>query len=539
MIPPRAGASAPAKLGVPRTLADAGDAVRSDVGAAMFDDADNAAPGRCCAWYASLGVMSLSLLLGFSPIPRDPDLWFHLADGRHILATGAVPDTDPFSMTRVGAPWVPQSWLFDVGVAAAWANVSPRALEAVMAVAFAATIMLSLALLLGRGVSPVTAAIICAAIALAAHTSRGVRPQVLSLLACNVVIYVLFRHDRVGPRLRGLVLLPPMFLLWAQVHSACVLGLIVACAWLGGRAADLAEDGTAPTTPEHGRPGSGVAGAGRLAPALVAIVVSAGAILVTPHRSTHFGYVAQTIGLSHLGRVLEWQAPRALTLSAPHVYVYVLLAGIMLLLARRGRQAGWAEIGVCVGLIVLGLSAIRHVPLACIGSVPLLGELLGAPRDASAVGRSGWAGFVGRRWWRSVVATAACAVVVLAAPWGRSGAAADRYARYEPVHGAAALASSGRAWRVFTTYNTGSYVLYAGGPRVKVFVDSRADVYGDELLDAAYRARAGVGWAQLFATWRIDAAVVERADALASILADDADWILAAEDTRTLTFQKR
>src|SRR4051812_19987029 len=43
-------------------------------------------------------------------IPVDTDTWWHLRSGEYILTNRAVPLTDPFSLTRVGQPWIDQSW---------------------------------------------------------------------------------------------------------------------------------------------------------------------------------------------------------------------------------------------------------------------------------------------------------------------------------------------------------------------------------------------------------------------------------------------
>jgi hypothetical protein len=51
---------------------------------------------------------------------RSYDLFWHLATGKHILESGAVPRGDPFSFTAAGAPWVDHSWLFQLVLWGAW-----------------------------------------------------------------------------------------------------------------------------------------------------------------------------------------------------------------------------------------------------------------------------------------------------------------------------------------------------------------------------------------------------------------------------------
>jgi hypothetical protein len=464
-------------------------------------------------------LVGLTALVGFMALPADADLWFHLADGDYILAHGRVPQTDPFSFTRVGELWVPHSWLFDVGVTLAWNKLGPRAAEAIMAGVFVLCVLLSFGLLTARRVPVLVALVVCAALAVGAGNTRGLRPQVFSLLFTNLVIVLLVLH-RQRPGRRILVALPPLFLLWAQVHGACIMGLVVGVIWLAGRVFDTVIHRT---WSEHRR---------EIVMLAAAITLAALAVLITPHAITHYRYVALTTGLEFLRtRVSEWQSPRALSLTVPDVYHFLLCAGVLVVLARSARRVGWAEVGVAGALILLGFSATRHIPLACIGCVPLLADALGRSDVVDVA-----------RWRIRLQAPAAPAVVmlvVLVGLWRFPTDVDTRYAQAEPVAGARALRELEAPMRVFTSYNTGAYILWAGPTELRVFVDSRADVYGDALLVEADLARQGRGWQTLFELWAIDAAVVERHDPLAEILAGRDDWVALAEDHDELTFLRR
>ena len=89
----------------------------------------------------------LALLIGFMPLPWDPDLWFHLADGNYILSHHAVPQADPFSFTKQGELWVPHSWLFDVAASLVWSGLGAQTAEACMAVVAGAIALVLLGVL--------------------------------------------------------------------------------------------------------------------------------------------------------------------------------------------------------------------------------------------------------------------------------------------------------------------------------------------------------------------------------------------------------
>src|SRR2546426_6001109 len=46
--------------------------------------------------------------------PLDPDLWWHLANGRLIITTGTIPHVDLYSFSAAGQPWVMHEWLADL-----------------------------------------------------------------------------------------------------------------------------------------------------------------------------------------------------------------------------------------------------------------------------------------------------------------------------------------------------------------------------------------------------------------------------------------
>jgi len=61
-----------------------------------------------------LGVMFVAAAVATAqPSNLDTDLWWHLANGRYILAHG-VPSVDVYSHTAAGHVWVVHEWLADI-----------------------------------------------------------------------------------------------------------------------------------------------------------------------------------------------------------------------------------------------------------------------------------------------------------------------------------------------------------------------------------------------------------------------------------------
>src|SRR5258708_18535963 len=47
----------------------------------------------------------------------DPDVWWHIKVGQDILRTHHWPNTDPYSFTALGNPWIAYEWLGEIVLA--------------------------------------------------------------------------------------------------------------------------------------------------------------------------------------------------------------------------------------------------------------------------------------------------------------------------------------------------------------------------------------------------------------------------------------
>src|SRR5262249_49474110 len=65
-----------------------------------------------------IGFWLLFLLGGRSRMLTDPGTLWHTCAGEHMLRSGAVLRSDPFSFTTAGQPWVAHQWLSECLMAA-------------------------------------------------------------------------------------------------------------------------------------------------------------------------------------------------------------------------------------------------------------------------------------------------------------------------------------------------------------------------------------------------------------------------------------
>src|SRR5438445_127820 len=170
--------------------------------------------------------------------PLDPDLWWHLANGRLILTTASIPHVDVYSFSAAGQPWVMHEWLADLGMYGLYQLGGLPLLVAIAGLAVTGAALCLYHLLRRTGLNPSAAVGLTLVGALAGSTAWGARPQLLNLLFTGVLLVGLARYrDR---HLRAWML-PPFIWLWANLHSGFLVGVIISLLFVAGELAPVAQ----------------------------------------------------------------------------------------------------------------------------------------------------------------------------------------------------------------------------------------------------------------------------------------------------------
>ncbi len=151
------------------------------------------------------------------------DTWWHLAVGDHILTTHRWPTTDQYSFTAHGDSWIAYEWLGDVMIAVAHRIMGLTGM-AVLLVGLAAVIVLLMyryACLRSRNTK--AAFVACALLLPLVFISFTLRPQLLGYIFLLLTLIWLEKF-RQGKQ-KNLWLLPPLFLVWVNVHGSFAFGL--------------------------------------------------------------------------------------------------------------------------------------------------------------------------------------------------------------------------------------------------------------------------------------------------------------------------
>ncbi|MCK2097707.1 hypothetical protein [Thauera aromatica] len=423
------------------------------------------------SWPLLVAVAALVGILGKSRVDallRDADTYWHLATGRWILEHAAVPQNDPFSHSMPGAAWTAHEWLSEVVLAGVFQVAGWPGLVVGVVLVFAATLAYLTRFLLAR-MEPAHALLFTA---LAAGMLMGhllARPHVLvwPLLALWVGALVNAVEDGRSPSWWLLALL----VLWANLHGSFTLGLALAAA--------LAVEAVSNCTVGQRR-----AMVWRWAKFLGLAVVAA---MITPSGWQGLWYPVQVTNMTFaLDVIQEWRSPDFHKFQIIELWLMLLLA-----IACSGRvRLPLLRLILVLGLAHLALKHQRHIAVLGLVAPFLMASPLasqwratrGAGGDVKSVDRI-FAALASPARWGAVVAAAILTTLLIG-----SGLQAGRFtpaSATTPEAAVNAAIQSGVAGPVLNSYNFGGYLIYRGVP---VFIDGRADIYGDALLERYIQA---------------------------------------------------
>lgn len=447
---------------------------------------------------------------------QDADYFWHVTAGRLIVTTGTVPSTDPFSFTWGGQPWTPHEWLGEVImyllVDALGEPIALTAFAMIAGAIFAIT-----AIYLARlGLRTAAIAIACSIGALVFIPYVTLRPQVLSWLIMALLIWLLLslRPDRPW----GLVLLPILFVAWANLHGLYVVGfgfvgLYLIFTMLG-------------RTPMSSR----------WQLVLLAALACGLASMLTPAGPAGILYPLRYVDAGDWGlaNILEWASP-----DFHNPAHWALLGMIAALIWNGGRGApGWL-VSLSIVTVVMGLIAMRNAPIAAVAAMPVLALGIDARLRAHTPDPRPLTARRARQ--RRVMELGVAAIVVVAGliilvPRDPAVAIEQSIEDNFPAAAVDVLEDGQADARVLAEYGWGGYVigrLYEAGGRV--FVDGRNDMYGDAILDDySTIRRADPGWESLLDRYGVEALLFPPDIPLVRGPAQEAGWCEAFRDERSV-----
>ena len=450
----------------------------------------------------------------------DPDVWWHIRVGETILATHRWPTADPYSFTAYGSPWIAYEWLGEVVLAAVNRFGGLRALLALNVILAGAVVAALYCYATMRSRNSKAAFVAVVALLPIAYLSFTLRPQMLGYLFLVLTLIILERF-RQG-HTRDLWFLPPLFLLWVNTHGTFVFGLFALGVYWGSGLVEIHWGGLESRRWTE---------AERKRLAFVALL-SLLALTITPYGTQVAAYplnmaFSQPINVAN---IQEWQ-PVAFELFYGKLFLFLLVGFIVAQVTLRLKWRLEEFALFVVGLIGLCLH-VRFVLIFIPFFAPLLAAILAkwvppyeANRDPHPLNAILIVGVLGALLWFFPSRTRITESVAEHFPVG-----ALDYLQQHPVHG-----------RMYNTYGYGGYLIYAARGPEKVFIDGRADIYErlGVLSDYLNISRAAENTLLLLRAYDIQSCLIDRGEALATVLAASPEWQRVYGDKTSVLFVRR
>jgi hypothetical protein len=159
---------------------------------------------------------------------QNPDLPWHLAAGRWMAENVQVPRQDCFSWTKAGTPWIDFEWGSQLAFYALYRAGGNAALWLFKAAGFFSLALLLLALLRAWGIGGLWPGLAAPAFMAALLQSQDVRPELFSLMALMLQLFLLERRRLGLPLPKAPLLLAAhagLYAAWANLHSGFPTGL--------------------------------------------------------------------------------------------------------------------------------------------------------------------------------------------------------------------------------------------------------------------------------------------------------------------------
>lgn len=450
---------------------------------------------------------------------NDPDYYWHLSAGEIIWQSAALPAADPFSYTFGGRPWVAHEWLFELALYGLHQAAGDEGVRIGTAALASGTLYLSY-----RSASrflPSTLALATMLLWLPALSVWFVpRPQLITYLLFSLMLHWLLDFRQRGAT-APLVLMPPVMALWVNCHGAYLLGLLLPVLFLVG-------EGWRLRLTEAAEPGARQ----RLSCLARLTVLAILATAINPDAFACWLYPFQVLDMSYANSIIaEWRSPDFRS-GYGRLFLLPLLAFVLAATYRRRRPDALESL-LPLFFLAAGLSSVRHIPLAGLALIPATAQAFaetdwGERAQALLTRRAALGDLEYRLNW--LLLAFLFGAFALLHPYQR-GRQQDWLKGSLPVQAADYIEAHGLRGRLFNEYGEGGYLIHRLFPRLRVFVDGRADLYGDDFLREFQRIRnAGPGWDQAFDRWAVDIVVCQREAPLRALLLQRGDFRVVHDD---------
>lgn len=441
----------------------------------------------------------------------DPDLWGHLRFGLDMVAARAIITTDPYAYVATHEIWINHEWLTEVLMAGAWlgaTTVGLVALRMVVVILTLGLVCLHLIRILHLSFFPTLAVLLLTTLALLGFTIT-MRPQLFTFLFFTVTLIAIYLAEH--GRYRWLWLMPPIIVLWVNLHGGFLAGCGMLGIWTVAHLAVHRNQWRAVAPP---------------------ILVSALATVVNPYGTDLLIFLMRT-ATGARPEIVEWQPLALATWYGAVYFTLVVVASASLVFSRQPRRIILLSLFALTAL--LPLLAVRHLPLMALAFAVFVGEHVDNAWQRRRIGRS-WQPSIPP--WVLPVPFLVAAIIVASSIIAFRGRIEIPEIFDYPNASTELLATSGLKGNLATHFNWGEYLIWHVGPELKVSIDGRREtVYAPDIYEKNWNFASGRNaWDTLLQEYPTDLALVPTGTPVDNLLRLYPGWLLVYEDATSALF---
>lgn len=460
-----------------------------------------------------------------------PDTWWHLSAGRWMVENRTLMQAEPFSYTRAGVPWQYPGLWFEVVIFWIYQAFGPGGLNILTALFVTATYAVLWRVISGGVLLRAFILILSATVSAVYWASR---PYLVSFLLAAVFLWILneYHHERSNRTW----ILPLLMIIWTNSHGGYIIGfLFVGVFWFELVTRYIVRIAKGDSKDDISR---------RLFRLTIILAIMVCAVAINPEGINRWALPFTTVGRNaERTLIAEWQSPDFHNIETqPFAFIFLLSFGI---LGFSGLRMTLLEFLLFSVFGYLGFISGRNIPLfSLIFPIVLTRHL--QPINES-IGKYLHLNLridknVSPPKFFALLNTVLLIIIILGVIFKLSliYPASTNWSYLEdtyPTDAIQYLKQNPPTGRLFNSYNWGGFITWTL-PDEPVFIDGRADLYGDELINQWLDVvSAGENWESTLDHWKVDTVIVEPSWPITNFLMATG-WQLTYEDELAVVFER-
>lgn len=420
-------------------------------------------------YYSIIPLLILYILI--NP-PLDPDMFWHLKAGETMFETKEILLKDVFSHTKLNQPWVNAFWLSDLFLY--WLYKAGGFPFLITTLGLIGIAIFYPIFIRTKGNYFVKSLIILLA-ALCVSPQWTARPQIFSFLLFAFLNFWL--DEWMNNKKKVIFFIPFLFIVWANIHGGFIWGILLLFAAIASKFIEIF---TKSIESRHQK-------IREFLIILFCSITSSLVILINPNGIKIWKLPFNQLNIS-LPIIEEWHSPDFHQLiNQPFLWMVLIF---IFFLGIKPRKLTYFVVIKLIGFLYLAFLSQRNIPIAILTMTPLLMEIISdmpflnkqtTSTTSSSLSENKKTKKIKLLFEIFNLGIISITLGLVAFRVNLQTSSEQIKSRY-PVKAVSWLKSNSPDGNILNSYNSGGFLIWSL-PRYPVFIDGRADLYGEEFIN--------------------------------------------------------